>query len=482
VFLKRFYHEGLAQASYLVGCQKTGEALVIDAHRDADQYVAAAASEGLRITHVTETHIHADYLSGSRELAARTGARLFLSAEGGGDWQYAFAASDHATLVRDGDSFKVGNLRLDVVHTPGHTPEHIVFVLTDTPASPHPVGAFTGDFIFVGDVGRPDLLERAANIEGTMRAGAAQLFHSIQRFVARYADYLQLWPGHGSGSACGKALGAVPQTTLGYEKLANWALQIRDEATLVESVLDGQPDPPRYFAMMKKFNREGPAILGHLPAPTHTSASELDSVLESDAIVLDIRRADVAADRHIPGTLNLPLNKSFVGWAGWLIDYTRDIYLLSDDVDDRAARQAAAELAMIGLDRVSGWFGAEAFTMWSARGRSFASVEQVDAATLAEWLRDDAITLVDVRAIGEWDAGHIPGALHAPLGRLTDVLPQLAGARRVVMQCQGGGRSAIAASLAQLHGIGSVVNLRGGFQAWQAAELPMEQPSSAASV
>lgn len=482
MFLKRFYHEGLAQASYLVGCQKTGEALVIDAHRDADQYVAAAASEGLRITHVTETHIHADYLSGSRELAARTGARLFLSAEGGRDWQYAFAASDHATLVRDGDSFKVGNLRLDVVHTPGHTPEHIVFVLTDTPASPHPVGAFTGDFIFVGDVGRPDLLERAANIEGTMRAGAAQLFHSIQRFVARYPDYLQLWPGHGSGSACGKALGAVPQTTLGYEKMANWALQVRDESTFVESVLDGQPDPPRYFAMMKKFNREGPAILGHLPAPAHTSASELDSVLESDAIVLDIRRADVAADRHIPGTLNLPLNKSFVGWAGWLIDYARDIYLLSDDVDDRAARQAAAELAMIGLDRVSGWFGAEAFTMWSARGRSFASVQQVDAATLAEWLRDDVITLVDVRAIGEWEAGHIPGALHAPLGRLTDVLPQLAGTRRVVMQCQGGGRSAIAASLAQLHGIGSVVNLRGGFQAWQAAELPVEQSSSAASV
>lgn len=482
MFLKRFYHEGLAQASYLVGCQKTGEALVIDAHRDADQYVAAAASEGLRITHVTETHIHADYLSGSRELAARTGARLFLSAEGGRDWQYAFAASDHATLVRDGDSFKVGNLRLDVVHTPGHTPEHITFVLTDTPASPHPVGAFTGDFIFVGDVGRPDLLERAANIEGTMRAGAAQLFHSIQRFVARYADYLQLWPGHGSGSACGKALGAVPQTTLGYEKLANWALQIRDETTFVESVLDGQPDPPRYFAMMKKFNREGPAILGHLPAPVHTSAAELDSVLESEAIVLDIRRADVAADRHIPGTLNIPLNKSFVGWAGWLIDYSRDIYLLSDDVDDRAARQAAAELAMIGLDRVAGWFGAEAFTMWSARGRSFGSVEQVDASTLAEWLRDDAITLVDVRAIDEWDAGHIPGARHAPLGRLTDVLPQLAGARRVVMQCQGGGRSAIAASLAQLHGIGSVVNLRGGFQAWQAGDLPVEQSSSAASV
>lgn len=481
MFLKRFYHEGLAQASYLVGCQKTGEALVIDAHRDADQYVAAAASEGLRITHVSETHIHADYLSGSRELAARTGARLFLSAEGGAEWQYAFATRDAVTLLRDGDAFMVGNLRLDVIHTPGHTPEHIIFVLTDTPASPHPVGAFTGDFIFVGDVGRPDLLERAAKVEGTMRAGAAQLFHSLQRFVARAPDYLQLWPGHGSGSACGKALGAVPQTTLGYEKFANWALQLHDEARFVEAVLEGQPDPPRYFAMMKKLNREGPAILGHLPAPPHISATRLDDVLASQALVVDIRRADVAANRYIPGTLNVPLNKSFVGWSGWLIDYARDVYLLCDDSDDATVRAAAAELAMIGLDRVVGWFGAEAFTAWSAAGREFDSVEQIDPPTLAEWLRHDAITLVDVRAGSEWQAGHIAEGVNAPLGRLADVLPQLASKHRIVMQCQGGARSAIAASLARLHGIAPVVNLRGGIQAWQAAELPVETTLSSVS-
>lgn len=481
MLLKRFYHEGLAQASYLVGCQKTGEALVIDANRDADQYIAAASAEGLRITHVTETHIHADYLSGSRELAARTGATLLLSAEGGRDWQYAFAAQDGARLLRDGDAFTVGNLRLDVMHTPGHTPEHLIFILTDQPASSHPVGAFTGDFIFVGDVGRPDLLERAAKVEGTMRAGAAQLFHSLQRFVARAPDYLQLWPGHGSGSACGKALGAVPQSTLGYEKVANWALQIGDEGSFIEAVLEGQPDPPRYFAMMKRLNREGPAILGHLPAPAHASASHLDEVLASNALVLDIRRADVAADRFIPGTLNIPLSKSFVGWAGWLVDYDRDLYLLDDDHDDRAARDAAAELAMIGLDRVVGWFGSEAFTAWSAAGRAFGSVEQVDPSSLAEWTRDESITVIDVRAQSEWEDGHLPGALHAPLGHLADTLPRLAGANRLVMQCQAGGRSAIAASLARLHGISAVANLRGGFAAWRSAGLPVERVSSGAS-
>ncbi|MFP5353693.1 MAG: MBL fold metallo-hydrolase [Gemmatimonadota bacterium] len=482
MLLKRFYHEGLAQASYLIGCQKTGEALVVDANRDADQYIAAASSEGLRITHVTETHIHADYLSGSRELAARTGAQLLLSAEGGTDWQYAFAERDGARLLRDGESFMVGNLRLDVVHTPGHTPEHLTFVLTDTPASPHPVGAFTGDFIFVGDVGRPDLLERAANIEGTMRAGGARLFQSLRRFADRFPDYLQLWPGHGSGSACGKALGAVPQTTLGYEKVANWALQLDDEASFIEAVLEGQPDPPRYFATMKRLNREGPALLGHLPAPSHVSAPSLERVIGEDALVLDLRSADVVANRFIPGTLNIPLNKAFVGWAGWLVGYDRDIYLLTEGADDALARAAAAELAMIGLDRVVGWFGADAFTCWEAAGRHFDAIPQVDAADLAHGLARGSVTLVDVRAQGEWDAGHIAAARHAPLGRLAESLPSLGGAPRLVMQCQSGSRSAIAASLARLHGITNVANLRGGIQGWQEARFPLEREAVAASV
>jgi hydroxyacylglutathione hydrolase len=482
VFIQRFYHDGLAQASYLIGCQKTGEALVIDANRDVDQYITAADREGLRVTHVTETHIHADYLSGSRELAARTGARLFLSAEGGSDWQYAFASAAGATLLRDGDIIAVGNLRFDVVHTPGHTPEHLVFVVTDTPASPHPVGAFTGDFLFVGDVGRPDLLERAANIEGTMRAGGAQLFDSLQRFTARWPDHLQIWPGHGSGSACGKALGAVPQSTLGYEKLANWALQISGRDAFVEAVLEGQPDPPRYFAMMKKLNREGPAVLGQRPAPPHAASSRLAEAIAAGAQVLDVRPASAAADRFIPGTLNLPLNKGFVGWAGWLVDYDRDIYLLSEDHDDTTARAAAAELAMIGLDRVVGWFGVEVFTAWAAAGHPFDAIEQVEPAALAESLRDDAVTLVDVRASHEFDAGHIQGARHAALGRLRTRLPDLDAGKPLVLQCQGGARSAIAASLARLHGVARVANLRGGIVAWQGERRPVEPTTEAVSV
>src|SRR5690606_13169215 len=261
MLLKRFYDNKLAQASYLVGCAATGEALVVDPNRNAEEYVAAAAGEGLRITHVTETHIHADYVSGSRELAARTGARMYLSAEGGPDWQYEFAAADGATLLRDHDTFMVGNIRIEVLHTPGHTPEHLSFLVTDTAATEAPMGVFTGDFVFVGDVGRPDLLERAAKVANTMEAGARQLYASIQRFK-ELPNHLQIWPGHGAGSACGKSLGAVPQTTLGYERVVNWGLTSPSEAEFVREVLEGQPDPPRYFAEMKRINREGPRVLG----------------------------------------------------------------------------------------------------------------------------------------------------------------------------------------------------------------------------
>ena len=266
MLIKRIYDTKLAQASYLVGCQATGEALVIDPNRDVEQYLRAAEAEGLRITHVTETHIHADFVSGSRELARRTGATLLLSDEGGADWKYRFAKEDGATLVTGGDQFMVGNLRFDVLHTPGHTPEHITLLVTDTPATDQPMGAFTGDFIFVGDVGRPDLLEKAAKVEGTMVAGAKTLYASIERFK-RLPDYLQLFPGHGAGSACGKALGAVPTTTLGYEKLANWGLTAADEAEFIQMVLAGQPEPPTYFAEMKRINKEGPAILGGFAHP-----------------------------------------------------------------------------------------------------------------------------------------------------------------------------------------------------------------------
>lgn len=471
MLLKRFYHEGLAQASYLLGCQETGEAIVVDPNRDPQPYAAAAAQNGLRITHVTETHIHADYLSGARELAEATGARLLLSAEGGSDWQYAFAESDGATLLHDGDRITIGNVWIDVVHTPGHTPEHLSFVVTDTPASTHPVGAFTGDFLFVGDVGRPDLLERAANIQGTMRAAAAQLFDSLQRFVSRYPGHLQLWPGHGAGSACGKALGAVPQSTLGYEKLANWALQLTDREAFVTEVLAGQPEPPTYFAAMKRLNRAGPAILGKRGPLAALPISAVADALTSGARVVDVRHGMAFAGGFIPGTISVPLNRSFLSYIGWIIDPDEEVLLVSGDADGSSARAAAAELSMIGIDRVRGWVGPDAIADVRAH-RGLDTFANVRPAELQAARATDGIQLLDVRTRGEWDAGHIPGSVHIPLGQLEQRLGELDPSRAVAVSCQSGSRSSIGASLLKAHGFRDVTNVRGGYTAWVDAGLP----------
>jgi hydroxyacylglutathione hydrolase len=478
VLLNRFYHDGLAQASYLVGCLETGEALVVDANRDVEQYVAAAAANGLRVTHVTETHIHADYVSGSRELAAATDAGLLLSGEGGPDWQYAFAEAAGARLLHDGDHFMVGHVRVDVVHTPGHTPEHLLFVVTDTQASSRPLGAFTGDFVFVGDVGRPDLLERAAGIEGTMRAGAKLLFESLRRFTEHYPDYLQLWPGHGAGSACGKSLGAVPQSTLGYEKLVNWAFQIDNEARFVEAVLEGQPDPPTYFALMKRVNRDGPPLLRGLPVPPQRAAPDITHVLARGDVVIDLRRREHFVTGHIPGTISIPLNRGFVGYAGWVLPYDRDIYLLADTEDDRLARQAAAELAMIGVDRVAGWFGADAFGVWSLGGRELATLPQPSASELATRLERGEVDVIDVREESEWQSGHIAAATLVPLGHLSEALRDRPRDQPLVLVCRSGTRSGIGASLLAAQGFTDVANLRDGMLEWERAGLPVQRETA----
>src|SRR5918999_212009 len=295
VLLQRFYDDKLAQASYLLGCEVSREALVVDPNRDAEQYVRAAKAAEMRITHVAETHIHADFVSGSRELVRRTGARLYLSAEGDDDWRYLYAEQDGATLLKDGDTFDVGTVRVKAWHTPGHTPEHLAFFATDTDAADRPMGIFTGDFVFVGDVGRPDLLERAARVAGTMESAARTLFAALQEFK-RLQDYLQVWPGHGAGSACGKSLSAMPQSTVGYELRFNWALAVAKEDEFVRLVLAGQPDPPKYFAEMKRVNRDGPRVLGGFTKPPPVDPVRLHEVLASGAIVVDTRRtADHAA-------------------------------------------------------------------------------------------------------------------------------------------------------------------------------------------
>ena len=478
MLLKRFYDTKLAQASYLIGCAATGEALVVDPNRDVEEYIRAATAEGMKVTHVTETHIHADFVSGSRELAQRTGAQLLLSDEGDADWKYAFAAEAGATLLHDGDAFMVGNLKFDVLHTPGHTPEHLSFLVTDTPATDKPMGAITGDFVFVGDVGRPDLLEKAAKMVGTMEAGARTLFKSLQRFK-QLPDYLQIWPGHGAGSACGKALGAVPFSTIGYERIANWGFTVSDEREFVEMVLAGQPEPPRYFAEMKRINKEGPRVLGGFRRPERLPASRVEGLLADGELVVDTRSATEFAAKHIPGTINIPLNKTFNTWAGWLVPYDRDFFLIVDDSRSDYVDEAVRDLAMIGLDRVSGYLGAEVIDEWAARGHELGTVPQISAAELAERRQAGDVAVIDVRGHAEWEAGHLPGVENIPVGYLADRLGEIPRDRPVVVHCQSGARSAIAASVLRAKGFTNIVNLTGGFAEWQARGHPVERSATA---
>ena len=471
MLLHRIWDPKLAQASYLIGCTEAKEALVIDPNRDVDQYLALAASLQLRVAHVTETHIHADFCSGARELAARAKAKLYLSDEGGDGWRYAFAASDGAILLQDGDRFTVGNISIQALHTPGHTPEHLTFLVTDGAAATEPIAAVTGDFVFVGDVGRPDLLERAVGVGGTMDAAARTLFRSLQRFKLQ-PDWLQIWPGHGAGSACGKGLSAIPHSTVGYERRFNWAFGVNDEAEFGRMVLAGQPEPPRYFGIMKRLNREGPRLLGGLPRPAPMAPEKMVEVMDAGGLVIDTRTGAEYASGHIPGTINLPFNNAFTTWAGWVVPYDRDVHLLSAKADGRQAEGALRDLAMIGLDRIAGSFGAEALGAWTGAGRTLTTITRITARELAERLEKKTAAAVDVRSRAEWEAGHIPGVPNIPAGEIADRIGELPAMRPLVVHCQGGTRSTIAASLLDARGMTDIVDLPGGYTEWEGAGLP----------
>ena len=478
MIVKRFYDTKLAQTSYLLGCGRTGSAIVIDPNRDVEQYVRMADAEGVKITHVTETHIHADFVSGSRELAERSGATLYLSDEGDANWKYAYAGNVRAVLVKDGDTITVGNIVVQVVHTPGHTPEHISFVITDTAAADEPIAIVTGDFVFVGDVGRPDLLEKAAKVEDTMEQAARTLFRSLQKFK-QYPDWLQIWPGHGAGSACGKGLSAIPHSTVGYERRFNWAFGYEEENEFVTAVLAGQPEPPKYFAEMKRINKEGPRVLHGFRRPERLPSTRLEDVLQSGAIVVDTRHAADFAAGHVPGTINIALNKSFNTWAGWLVPFDRDFYLIINDECARCVDEAVRDLAMIGLDRVAGYFGSEAVAHWTESGREFGTVPQITSKELLERVRAGDVAVLDVRGQNEWASGHLPGVENIPLGYLTDRLDEIPRDKPLVVHCQSGARSAIASSVLRANGLMNVINLTGGFADWQKAGHPVKHTAAA---
>ena len=462
MLLRRFYDDKLAQASYMIGCQATGEAAVVDPHRDSELYLRAAEAEGMRIRYVTETHIHADFLSGARQLARKTGAELLLSAEGGEDWQYAFADEDGARLLHDGDVVTLGKVSLRVIHTPGHTPEHISFAVTDRAASDQPLGVLTGDFLFVGDVGRPDLLEKAAGVADTMEAGARDLYRSLERFRGM-PDYLQIFPGHGAGSACGKALGAVPTTTLGYEKLVSWAFRCGTEEEFVRKVLEDQPEPPTYFAQMKRMNRDGPAILDALPEPTRLDPDALPGIVKGGGIVVDLRHRREFASGHVPGTLNIPWAADFPTWTGWLLPYEDDVHLIARDAEE--ARGAARDLALIGIDRVPGYFDAGALKAWSRTGEALEETAVVDWDGARRAIEEEGALLLDVRSRSEWSEGHAPEAVHAHLGTLGFRLGDLERDRPTLLYCRTGNRSGIGASILQAAGFTDVRNIEGGIAA-----------------
>jgi hydroxyacylglutathione hydrolase len=461
MLLKYFYDRGLAQASYLLGTKETGEALVIDPARDVTPYLYAARQEGLQITQVAETHIHADFVSGSRELAAQTGARLYLSGTGGTDWAYAFADAN-TTLLRDGDNWMLGGIRLDALYTPGHTPEHLIFQFTDAGETNTPMGLFTGDCLFVGDVGRPDLLETAVGIVGSMEAGARDQFRNVQR-LKTMPDHLQVLPGHGAGSACGKALGEMPSSTLGYEKFVNPAFQFDDENAFVNWLLEGQPETPRYFAQMKRVNRQGPALLETLSEPMALESFILSEVLREGALVIDTRSIVGYTQANVPGTLNIPLNNSFSTYAGWFVNYDEPTYLIAapDEVEDLVCR-----LRAIGVDNLPGYFTA-------AEVEGTEVLPRFDVYETARRIGSGKSLLLDVRSQNEYDSVHIEGAQHIFYGWLQKRLDDLPKDREIIIHCTTGARSQIAASLLQMHGFEHVANMEGGLDAWLAAGLPV---------
>jgi hydroxyacylglutathione hydrolase len=463
MFFRHVYEKGLAHASYVVGCQASGTAMVIDPQRDIDVYLEISSQEKLRITHILETHIHADFLSGSRELASVTGAKMYLSDEGGSEWQYAFPHEG----IKDGDAFMVGNLRIDVLHTPGHTPEHISFLLTDTPSGDHPVMMFTGDFVFVGDVGRPDLLEKAAGYSGTMVESAKTMFNSLKRFK-QLPDHIQVWPAHGAGSACGKALGAVPGSTVGYEKLVNWALKHTDEEAFIRELLEGQPEPPYYFAKMKSLNKIDRPLLSDIPALHRLGPDAFLENIKQETLIIDTRPKQLYAEGHIPGSVNIQNNKAFSTWMGWIVEYDKPFMLIAQEQDIESITR---KMMRIGMDHCKGFI--TDIQEYVDLGYTLTIVHQMTLVEVHEHMKDSEYTILDVRSANEFADGHIPGAINIHGGQLRNRLTELPEGSLIV-HCQGGDRSSIAMGILEQANSRTLYNVPGGFNEWKQHNYKIE--------
>ncbi len=461
MFLRQITDSSLAQNAYLIGCQRTGEAIVIDPERDLDRYFRVAEENGLRITAVADTHIHADYLSGARELMERHGVTAYLSEEGGPDWQFEWAKGHaKARFLKHGDVFRVGNIEFKALLTPGHTPEHMSFLVTDIGGgADEPMALLTGDFIFVGDVGRPDLLESAAGQAGVMEPSARTLYASL-RATADLPSHLQILPAHGAGSACGKALGAITNSVLGYERKFNPAFRealTAGEDKFVSHILHGQPEPPRYFARMKRDNRLGPALLpdGMLPVPGRIDAGELGSWIgQKERAILDLRADRAAfAEKHVRGSLFAPMpgGKLPVAAGSYVDEAARILLVVENEAQlDDAVRQ----LVRIGLDRVEAWIpGNEALSASGlVSGYPRISTRELQAGQ----------QVLDVRGADEFAASHVAGAKNIAYTRLAARIGEVPSAGPLYIQCGSGLRAGIAAAYLASQGH-DVVHVDGDF-------------------
>lgn len=462
MLLERIYDEDLAQASYLIGCRANGEALVVDPRRDVQQYLDLAARHGLRIVAVTETDVHADFLSGTRELVAATGATGYVSGEGGEDWTYRF----NAEVLHDLDTLTLGNLTITARHTPGHTPEHLSFLVTDGAVTDEPGYYLTGDFVFSGDVGRPDLLDEAAGFEDTRFAGAKQLFASLKDSFLTIPDHVQVFPGHGAGSACGKALGALPSTTVGYERrFAWWApyLANDDEQGFVDELLDGQPDAHAYFARMKRQNVQGPAPLGERPPLAELETAQIAQGLDDGSLVLvDVRPQHEVHRGTVAGALTVPSAAKAASFGAWAYDpESEDTPLVLLAPDAEAAEGLRDHLVRVGIDRIAGY-------ITTLEGLPHAVPATVAPADLQGFLaQHEGALLLDVRNRTEHANGHLPGSQQLNAGKVLfrqDTLPS-PEAGPLVTYCQSGVRNAVAAAALRRAGF-DVVELEGSYAGW----------------
>lgn len=445
MYFKQVFEEKLSQYSYLIGCQATGEAIVFDPMRDIDRYKKLASNEGLKIVAAAETHIHADYLTGLREFAEED-VRVYASDEGDENWKYEWLRdSDYDyQLVKDGDRFSIGNIHFEVKHTPGHTPEHVSYTVTDGAAANEPMGILSGDFVFVGDLGRPDLLESVAGQKGAMKTSARTLYNSVEKFKTM-PEYLQVWPGHGAGSACGKALGSIPESTVGYELRFNPSiLASGSEQHFVDYILEGQPEPPLYFARMKRDNRGGPAVLGTIPNPPKMSATEVASAAEKGNTILDTRERTKFMDAHLKGSLLAPLNKKFNTIAGSYIQEDENIYLVINEEDSEGA---VLDLIRIGLDHIEGFVTPDEWEAYLNKEGNAATIETIDFEDTAELMEGDEYRVLDVRKVTEFENGHINGAVNIAHTRLLKREKELDQDKTWLVHCRSGFRASVGSAL-----------------------------------